>query len=76
MGHEFKSHLWLPPHAVANLPPAACLHVLFALEMTWLQIFICFFIIITLIYREKWSSDLNWKFKFVLPLSCQRQYDV
>lgn len=53
MGHEFKSHLWLPPHAVANLPPAACLHVLFALEMTWLQIFICFFIIITLIYREK-----------------------
>lgn len=54
MGREFESHLWMPPHAVANLPPAACLHVLFAVEMTWLQIFIWFFfIIIILIHQEK-----------------------
>lgn len=40
MGHEFELHLWMPPHAVANLPPAACLRVLFAVELTRLQIFI------------------------------------
>lgn len=34
MGREFELHLWMPPHAVANLPPAACLRVLFAVELT------------------------------------------
>lgn len=43
MGHEFELHLWMPPHAVANLPPAACLRVQFAVELTRLQIFIIIF---------------------------------
>lgn len=34
MGREFELHLWMPPHAVANLPPAASLCVLFAVELT------------------------------------------